>query len=164
MLKFADAIARRQADMLMQPALIRVIDNIRKHLEDSTWQGTYQETQMWPPDTSEAEMRQVKALQAQVVTASPEEIPALQAALEPLPTPFPGYELHLEKDDQQRIVDVWELCCCVCFQHFPTGDAPVAVDTTLWDADIDDVDWLRLDTKAKELVDEVFTTIEAHHA
>jgi hypothetical protein len=29
----------------MQPALIRLIDNIRKQLEESVWQGTYQEVQ-----------------------------------------------------------------------------------------------------------------------
>ena len=30
----------------MQPAMIRVIDNIRKQLEESVWTGTYQEVQI----------------------------------------------------------------------------------------------------------------------
>ncbi|NJM89589.1 MAG: hypothetical protein HC847_23000 [Hydrococcus sp. RU_2_2] len=43
--KFKDAIAWEQAQLLMQPAFIRTIDNIRKQLDESSWQGTYQEIQ-----------------------------------------------------------------------------------------------------------------------
>ncbi len=43
--KLKDAIAWQQAELLMQPALIRVIDNISKHLERSSWQGDYREEQ-----------------------------------------------------------------------------------------------------------------------
>jgi hypothetical protein len=43
--KIKDAIAWQQAELLMQPTLIRVLDNIRKQLEDSPWKGTYQEIQ-----------------------------------------------------------------------------------------------------------------------
>lgn len=34
-----------QAELLMQPALIRIIDNLRQQLEKSTWEGTYHEIQ-----------------------------------------------------------------------------------------------------------------------
>lgn len=40
---FKTAIAWEQAQLLMQPALIRVVDNLRKQLETSSWQGTYEE-------------------------------------------------------------------------------------------------------------------------
>lgn len=43
--KFKNTLDWEQAQLLMQPAFIRVIDNIRKQLELSTWQGTYQEIQ-----------------------------------------------------------------------------------------------------------------------
>ncbi|ELR98598.1 hypothetical protein [Gloeocapsa sp. PCC 73106] len=43
--KFKDQLAWEQAEILMQPILIRVIDNLRQTLETSDWQGTYQETQ-----------------------------------------------------------------------------------------------------------------------
>lgn len=43
--KFKDMTAWHQAEVLMQPTLIRTIDNLRKHLENSTWQGTYREIQ-----------------------------------------------------------------------------------------------------------------------
>jgi len=41
--KFKDQLTWQQTELLIQPALIRVIDNLRKQLEESPWQGTYQE-------------------------------------------------------------------------------------------------------------------------
>jgi len=43
--KFTDTLAWQQAELLMQPAFIRVLDHIRKQLDQSTWKGTYQEVQ-----------------------------------------------------------------------------------------------------------------------
>lgn len=43
--KFKDLQAWEQAQILLQPAFLRVIDNIRKQLEESDWQGTYQEVE-----------------------------------------------------------------------------------------------------------------------
>lgn len=40
---FKNTLAWEQAQVLMQPALLRVVDNIRKELESSNWQGTYKE-------------------------------------------------------------------------------------------------------------------------
>ena len=37
--------AWKQAEMLMQPSLIRLLDNLRKSLEKSSWNGTYHEVQ-----------------------------------------------------------------------------------------------------------------------
>jgi len=41
--KFPNQLAWSQAEILMQPILIRVIDNLRLSLENSSWKGTYQE-------------------------------------------------------------------------------------------------------------------------
>lgn len=41
--QFKTRLAWEQAELLMQPALIRIIDNLRKELETSEWKGTYQE-------------------------------------------------------------------------------------------------------------------------
>lgn len=41
--KFTDTTSWQQAELLMQPALLRVVDNIRKQLEISNWKGTYEE-------------------------------------------------------------------------------------------------------------------------
>jgi hypothetical protein len=41
--KFKTTLAWEQAELLMQPAFLRVIDNLRKELEESHWEGTYEE-------------------------------------------------------------------------------------------------------------------------
>ncbi|MEA5532749.1 hypothetical protein [Crocosphaera sp. XPORK-15E] len=42
---FKNTLDWEQAQLLMQPAFIRVIDNLRQQLEKSTWEGTYHEVQ-----------------------------------------------------------------------------------------------------------------------
>lgn len=41
--KITNMVAWQQAELLMQPAFLRVLDNIRKHLEQSVWKGTYEQ-------------------------------------------------------------------------------------------------------------------------
>jgi hypothetical protein len=40
---FKNTLAWEQAQVLMQPALLRVVDNIRKELDVSNWKGQYKE-------------------------------------------------------------------------------------------------------------------------
>jgi hypothetical protein len=47
--KFANELAWQQADFLMQPVYIRVIDRIRQRSETSTWQVSYEEVQIPHP-------------------------------------------------------------------------------------------------------------------
>ncbi|MDA0265690.1 MAG: hypothetical protein O2890_11450 [Cyanobacteria bacterium] len=160
MLKFSNPKARQQAEQLMQPALIRVIDNIRKCLDDSPWAGRYQEAHIWPERATEADIQQVKALITQLEHAQPEQVARLEAQLAELPQPFPVYELHLTQGDQKKTVDLWDLCYRTCFKRFPVGDQAVAVDMTLWDQEMGDVNWVALDEKAKALVQQVFSELE----
>lgn len=162
MLKFESPEARQVADQLMQPALIRVIDNIRKQLDESKWQGSYEETQLWPDDMAESQLRRFKELQAQLSGATPEQADVLQAELMTLPQPFPGYELHLKQDGQEEyVVNVWDLCYGVCFEQFPSPADYVQIDTSLIDFEMNDIDWLVLDDKAKTIVGKVFEQLGA---
>lgn len=43
--KITNSLAWEQTQRLMQPAYIRVVDNLRKALEDSSWRESYQEVQ-----------------------------------------------------------------------------------------------------------------------
>lgn len=43
--KFKTAQDWEQGQLLMQPALIRVIDNVRKQLETSDWKGSYEDVE-----------------------------------------------------------------------------------------------------------------------
>ena len=42
---FKNMVAWQQAELLMQPALIRIIDQVRKQLEDTPWKATYKDVQ-----------------------------------------------------------------------------------------------------------------------
>ncbi|MBW4546641.1 MAG: hypothetical protein KME25_19675 [Symplocastrum torsivum CPER-KK1] len=123
--KFKNTVAWEQAELLMQPALIRIVDQVRKQLEDTTWKATYKDIQ----------------------------------------TPIPGYQLCLEKQDTSICVDLWELCFQVCFRnykpvHSELESQEVEIDTTLID-ETGDVDWQCLDTKAQQLVAQVFADLSA---
>jgi hypothetical protein len=41
--KFKDNLAYEQAQVLMQPAFIRIIDNVRKQVESGDWNSNYEE-------------------------------------------------------------------------------------------------------------------------
>ncbi len=47
--KFADELAWQQAEFLMQPIYIRIIDRIRQQSETSLWQVSYEEVQTLHP-------------------------------------------------------------------------------------------------------------------
>jgi hypothetical protein len=121
--KFKTTLAWQQAEVLMQPALIRVLDNIRKHLEESSWEGTYEEVD----------------------------------------SPFPGYVLCLKRGEAEHKFDVWEMCFEICFQDYTPTHAvaetrEVEIDTSLID-EAGEVDWNRLDEKAKEIVEQLFADL-----
>lgn len=161
--KFADAIAWQQAEMLMQPVFIRVLDNIRKALDTSSWSSTYQETPTWAGDVSDAVKSQVLALQQRLKTAAPDETEDIQEALARLPQPHPSYQLLLQKQDKQITVDLWQLCYQVCFKNYSpivnlSGDVTVEIDTSLID-ETGDVNWNRLDNKAKQLIEQIFRSL-----
>jgi hypothetical protein len=162
--QFADPIAWEYAELLMQPAFIRVIDNIRKQLEQSTWKGTYRDVQVWSEEVPPEIQARVTQLQQQLVDASPEEAAAIEQSLAHLPRAYPGYELCLEQQGQHINVDLWDLCYQVCFDHYsPAKDEAIAIDTSLIDTrlidETGDVDWQQLDKKAKQLVEQVFSQL-----
>ncbi|MFQ4136090.1 hypothetical protein PGN35_007190 [Nodosilinea sp. PGN35] len=160
MLTFASPTDEAQAAQLMQPCLIRVVDNIRKHTETLDWRTDYLEQVRWPGDATPEQRQRVRDLAARLAAASPEEEQALRQQLSQLPAPAPGYELRLTEgaggadtpDSRRATLDVWELCFRVCFTDY-RPQQPAAVDPTLLDAD-GEIDWLALDEKAKTLVEE----------
>ncbi len=150
MLTFATDSDRAQANQLMQPCLIRVIDNLRKHTETLDWHSEYVEHRLWPSHATPAQQQEFADLTAALQQASPEEALRLETALSQLPTPTPTYELRLTRQAQTASLDVWDLCFQVCFQNY-LPNQPVSVDTTLLDPD-GDIDWITLDEKARMLV------------
>jgi hypothetical protein len=173
--KFRDMATWQQAEQLMQPAFIRLLDNIRKQLEEqSIWQGTYEEFPVWPEGISDEVKATVQQLQQQLETATSDQFVKIEQELAQLPSPCPGYHLCLTQQDQRVTVDLWELCYRICFLNYnaATGtsfspvqlqDKGVEIDSTLFD-EIGEVDWHRLDDKAQRLVAQVFAGLPAANA
>ena len=156
--KISDSAVWQQAELLMQPAFIRVVDNIRKQLDASTWKGTYQDVLVWAPGSSDETKAIVTKLISELEAATPEQGSEIRQTLAKLPMPHPGYHLCLQRQEQQATIDLWELCYQVCFQNYVNGREVVAIDTILLD-ERGDVDWNALDLKAKSLVEEVFVRL-----
>lgn len=161
--KITDPVAWQQAELLMQPAFIRVVDHIRKQLDESAWKGTYENVLIWPEGTTAETKARVTLLVQQSEGAPPEQAAEIEKAIAQLPTPQPGYYLSLQHQEQQFNIDLWELCYQVCFRHYSPSLAESAnytpeIDTSLID-ETGDVDWQRLDAKAGEVVEQVFASL-----
>lgn len=156
--QFATDLARQQAQTLMQPALIRVIDNIRKQLDASRWQGRYEDQMIWPESTSEQQQQQYAQLQQQMEAADPAVYDQLQTQLDRLPQPQHLYTLCLSKDGQERKIDLWQLCYQVCCTNYDATQPEIRLeaDTTLFDPEFNNIDWIKLDEKATRLVEQAF--------
>ncbi|MGH2414573.1 MAG: hypothetical protein ACRDEA_12995 [Microcystaceae cyanobacterium] len=127
--KFKDILAWEQAQLLMQPAFIRIIDNIRKQLDESTWQGTYQEVQTPYPGYLLCLTNQERSVEVDVWNL------CFQVC-------FRDYNLQ-----QTEVSDNGE-----------NAVQEVEIDTSLID-ETGDVDWQRLETKAQQLVRQTFANL-----
>lgn len=154
--RLMDSHQLQQVELLMQPAFIRLIDNIRKQLEQSPWQGSYQTIENWPEGTTPEIQARVSQLQQQLDRATPAQSVELTQALAELPQPEIIYQLSLKNQEHQFEVNIWDLCYQICFCDFPAiAEDNNQVDASLIDVD-GEVDWHRLDLKTRQLVEEVF--------
>lgn len=156
--QFATPQDQRYAQALMQPALIRIIDNIRKQLEVSDWAGTYRDDMRWPAGVTAEQKQQYLTLQDMLETATPEEHDQIQSTLAQLPSPEHLYTLCLTKQDQQQEIDVWQLCYRLC-NVADTSEGPISIDMSLFNLDLGDVDWIALDQKAQRLVEQALQAV-----
>ncbi len=162
--KFADNTAWQQAEILMQPAFIRILDRIRKQLDTSSWKETYENVLIWQSGTTEETKAEVASLVKQLESAQDEQVDQIEEALMRLPTPTPGYHLCLQREGLETVkIDLWELCYQVCFRNYSSllaesSNYVVTIDTSLID-ERGDVDWQLLDEKATQLIDRVFAEL-----
>jgi hypothetical protein len=159
-----DSQTWQQADTLLQPIFIRLVDHFRQALDQSGWVGEYSQREIWPDHVEEAVKVRRQALLEGLETCSGSEAAVLEAELATLPAPYPGYELGLfapSEDPHLRAAplhtfDLWELCYEICFTNYPQDPlTPAVVDARLFD-DSGDVDWQRVDEKTKALVQRLF--------
>jgi hypothetical protein len=160
---------RQSAAALMQPTFIRVMDHLRRTLEQSDWKGQYETTYAWPEGTSPEAKAEVLWLYDQLEGAAKADQADIECQLEELPQPIPVYLLHLEKGQEQRTMNLWELCCQICVADynaqiectdFVEVDLDVALpDSSLFDAS-GEVDWVRLDQKATGVIQSAFQSLK----
>lgn len=143
----------QSAIQLFQPALIRLLDQLRGQLAEAGWQAQYETREIWadvpPSEESAPQILYLIFLQKQP-----------QSTLENQP------ELSLEKIQ----VNLWELCYQICFQDYQPQLArefiadfqpgQVTPDQTLLDAD-GEVDWHSLDQKAHAVVQQLIQTLNS---
>jgi hypothetical protein len=158
---FIDQETWEKTNVLMQPAFIRLLDNIRKLTDElSSWKSGYVETLVWDEAVSPEERGRIGLLQQELkTTINNDRAYEIEQILETLPKPYPAYEWKLERNDEVVMIDVWELCYKICFtaDYDPRSDRPSRVDDLLFDED--EVDWTALDEKAKRLVVEILSQL-----
>jgi hypothetical protein len=127
--KFANEQAWQQAEILMQPAYIRLVDQIRRQTEDHEQdiQVSYEEVTV--PYPSNLLCLQIKGDQAAA-----------------------GRSLRVD------IWDLCFQVCFVNYEPLPTGQMEqlVLIDLNLFTPASQEVDWTKLDGKAQEIVHQVF--------
>jgi hypothetical protein len=161
--KITDPIVWQQAELLMQPAFIRVIDHIGKQLEGSDWQGKYEDVMVWPEGTTDETKDTVTQLVQRLETASPSQVVEIEQTLIHLPTPQLEYHLCLQHQGVPEVkVNLWELCYQICFRDYDPAQTAinygVIIDTRLID-ETGDIDWQCLDLKAGQLVEQIFANL-----
>ena len=156
--KITNSTSWQQAEILMQPAFIRVIDNLRKQLDISDWKGTYQDVLTWPANTTDETKALVTQLVQEMETATPIQVEEIRKTLASLPMPYPGYHLLLQRHGEQVNIDLWDLCYQVCFLNYSPENTAVDIDTSLID-EYGDVDWQYLENKTQILVEQVFASL-----
>ncbi len=156
--RITNPVAWRQAELLMQPAFIRVVDNIRKHLDTSTWKGTYHDVLIWPANTTDEIKTLVTQLLQEMETATLEQADEIRATLADLPMPHPGYHLLLQRQQHQVSIDLWEICYQVCFIDYSPVSEAANIDTSLID-EVGEVDWQCLEEKTRDLVAQAFADL-----
>ncbi len=139
--KFANEQDWLQAELLMQPAYIRLVDQIRRQTEEHE-----QDIRVSYEEVNEPYPSNLLCLQPQT---PPHQIDKSRVPVEPL-----------------LKVDIWTLCFQVCFENYEPLpiDQPeqlVAIDLSLFDSHHTDssnpeIDWHKLDDKAKATVSQVF--------
>ncbi len=127
--KFKTRLAWEQAQVLMQPALIRILDNLRKQLEESEWKGSYKEVTNPIPGYHLCLTCQERSL----------EVDIWQLCYQVCFQNYDALPDNLFSEDDQSVHEV-------------------EIDTRLIDA-MGEVDWQLIEAKAQNSVRELFANL-----
>lgn len=127
--KFKNTLAWEQAQILMQPTFIRVLDNLRKQVEKTSWQADYQEASNPFPGYKLVLSRQERQVEIDIWDLC--------------------FQICFSNYDPEHIHVVTDL---VNFSY------EVDIDTTLL-SQTGEVNWEVLEEKTKHLVEKVFANL-----
>ena len=154
--------------LLLQPALIRLIDQLRQQLAKSTWQWKYETLEVWPPEVSQSQRNRYAQLQDQLDTAQESEMEAIEAELAMMAMPIPVYQLEIWRDEAHQRVNMWELCYQICLcQYEPVFEAESLTSPSLAEfpfdskllSETEEIDWVYLDQRAAQVVSRLLETL-----
>ncbi len=152
---FPDQTAWQQASLVLQPTLIRLLDQLRQRTEALGIEARFEDGLSWPDGTTPEQQQRWSDLELALYRASAEEAPRLEAELAQLPTPTPRYRVELVRGDRHDHHDVWELCYRICFpDYLAEADFPGRVAPELIGED-GDCDWHELDRRTAVVVGEL---------
>lgn len=163
--QFRDPVCFDQAERLMQPSLLRLLDQLRRQAAAAHWSHQFETLQIWADSVPEAMQQQWQALGDRLETSSDEtEVAELQQQLAQLPQPTYAYQLRLQKGDRAASVDLWELCYHTCFtNHQAEIDYEPQLRPHLLD-EAGDVNWDQLDLQAAHVIEDLITSLEQDKA
>jgi hypothetical protein len=128
--KFANELAWQQAEMLMQPAYIRLVDQIRRYTETSKVDVSYEE----------------------VTEPYPSNILILRCSDRAKLTEKGDRELRAD------IWELCFQVCFTNYEEMQQGREEFAtIDRELFDLESQEVDWQKLDEKAQGAIGQIFT-------
>jgi hypothetical protein len=134
--KFKNTIDWEQAQMLMQPIFIRVIDNIRKQLDNSSWKGVYQQIDEPYPRYELLLSRNEKVIELDIWQL------CYQICFINFTTKVIELQQHLAQQNGTQIEEIQE----------------VEIDTSLIDND-GQVDWIKIEEKTNYVITNVFNNL-----
>lgn len=162
--------SQQKLALLLQPALIRLIDQLRQQLTEASWTWSYDTIEVWPDEVPEETRSQYTEMMEALETASDDDAETIQDVLYTLPQPIPLYRLDVTYEETELEISMWQLCYQICFEDYRpkfldlSVEAPElekwAVDPALID-EADQVDWVALNEKAKTVVSQLMTAIQS---
>ena len=156
--------------LLLQPALIRLIDQLRQQLTEEKLIWSYETIEVWPDEVPNQVRSQYQEMIQALEKAKGEDALTIQDVLMTLPQPIPLYRLDVTYKETEFAISMWQLCYQICFESYvpvlsdfsvdPPDIDNLEVDSQLID-ESDQVDWVALNHKAQSVVSELVQGIRS---
>ena len=134
--KFKDSLAWEQAQILMQPIFIRVLDNLRKKLDKSSWKGEYQQS-----DEPHPKYELLLTNQDKIITLDIWEL-CYEICFTNFQRKVAQSQQNLAHTNGTKINEIEE----------------IEIDTTLINEN-GQVDWIKIEIKTSNLVESIFNNL-----